>query len=187
MRLCAGFPVSAEPMTPFLAGQVFARDRKPGKANRWEQCAKSQWWLASQLANNKMDRLAALTLYRYSTMVDVHELVPPAVLQKAATARPAKGEGERAYPPVAAYFGVEGSTLVQADTDDQGKFLRARVVSRKITVPGVRDNPPLAFETLLDAASLDYAETRRRYPQDKAQTYRFEMNWRLNEGEHEAR
>ena len=184
-RLRAGLPISAEPMTPYLAGQVFARDRAPGKSGRWEQCAKSQWWLASQLASGKIGRLEALTLYRYSTMVDAHEFVPAAVMQKLAAAPPA--EGDRAYPPVAAFFNVEGTTTVQTDTDDQGKFLRARVVSRKITVPGVRDNPPVAFETLLDAASVDYAKTKRSYPADKDQTHRFEINWRLTEGEHAAR
>ncbi len=183
-RLRAGLPVTAEPMTPYLAGQVFDRARKPGKSDRWEQCAKSQWWLASQLAGGNVDRTAALTLYRYSTMLDVHEFVPTAVLQEAAATRP--GEGKHAYPRVATYFQAEGVTIVQADTDALGNFLKARVVSRKVTVPGVRDNPPVGFETLLDAASLDYAK-ERSYPADKAFSYQFEMAWRLDEGEHEAR
>jgi hypothetical protein len=183
-RLRAGLPVTAEPMTAYLAGQVFNRDRNPGKSDRWEQCAKSQWWLASQLARGKVDRTAALTLYRYSMMLDVHEFVPTTVGQKAAATRPT--EGKPAYPPVAAYFQAEGSTTVQAETDALGKFLKARVISRKIAVPGVRDNPPVAFETLLDAASLDYAE-KRSYPAGKATTLQFEMVWRLREGEDEAR
>jgi hypothetical protein len=138
--LRAGSPVSVAPMTPYLAGQVFARDRKPGGSHRWAQCARSQWWLASQLAGGKVDWLAALTLYRYSMMVNVIDFVPDDVREKVAAARPT--EGEPAYPPVAAYFNLEGTTTVQAETDAQGKFRKAQVVARKLTVPGVRDNRP---------------------------------------------
>jgi hypothetical protein len=51
----------------------------------------------------------------------------------------------------------------------------------------VRDNPPVAFETLLDAASLHYAESRRYPAAAEAQTHRFEMSWRLRKDEDEAR
>lgn len=176
-RLRAGLPVTAQPMTPYLAWQIFARDRKPGPADRWQQCAKSQWWLASQLADGKSDRTLALAVYRYSTMIiDVRGFVPDAAIQKAAAAH--RTESQPSYPPVAVYFNVEGSTTVQAETDDQGRFLKARVISRDIKVPGVRDNPPIAFETLLDAAALDYA-AKRSYPDAKAASQPFALNWRL--------
>jgi hypothetical protein len=175
-RIRAGLPVTAGPMTPYLAGQIFDRDRKPGPADRWQQCAKSQWWLASQLAGGKTDRTLAIAVYRYSTMIDVHDFVPDSVIRKAAAARPT--EGQQAYPPVAAHFNVEGSTTVQAETDDHGRLLKAQVISREIKVPGVRDNPPVAFETLLDAAALDYA-AKRSYPDAKAARQQFVINWRL--------
>ena len=76
---------------------------------------------------------------------------------------------------------------MEAVTDAEGKFLKAHVVSRKITVPGVYDNPPIAFESLLDAASLDYAEKRHKYPLGKNQTVRFEIQWRLSEADNEVR
>lgn len=175
-RLRAGLPVTAQPMVPYLAWQIFNRDRKPGPADRWQQCAKSQWWLASQLAGGKSDRTLALAVYRYSTMIDVHDFVPASVIEKAAATR--RTEGQQPYPPVAAYFNVEGSTTVQAETDEHGRFLKAQVVSREIKVPGVRDNPPLAFETLLDAAALNYA-AKRSYPDAKAARQQFAINWRL--------
>ncbi|WGG49881.1 hypothetical protein [Rugamonas sp. DEMB1] len=186
-RMRAGLPVVAEPMAPALARRLFDRDRKPGQStgsNRWHKCAKSQWWLASQLASGKIDKMTALTLYRYSTMADARDYAPASVVQEGATARP--NEEQPAYPPVAALFNVEGSTTVEAHTDDQGKFLKAQVVSRKITVPGVYDNAPIAFESLLDAASLDYAEKRKKYPPGNNSTVRFELQWHLSEDENEV-
>jgi hypothetical protein len=178
-RLRAGLPISAEPMTPFLAAKVFGRNRKPGRSDRWQQCAKSQWWLASQLANGKTDPTAALTLFRYSTMLDVRELAPAAYVASAGAVKPA--EGQLTYPPEATFFQVEGTTTIQADKDADGKLLKASVVARKIKVPGVRDNQPLAFETLFDAASLDFAR-KRSYPADKDASLKFELVWRLAEG-----
>jgi hypothetical protein len=186
-RMRAGLPVVAEPMVPALAARLFDRNRKPGQSDgraRWEKCAKSQWWLASQLASGKIDKMTALTIYRYSTMADANEFAPASVVQKTAAAH--ANEGKQTYPPVAAYFNVEGSTTVEALTDEQGKFLKAQVVSRKITVPGVYDNAPIAFESLLDAASLDYAEKRQKYPPGNNTTVRFELKWYLSEGENEV-
>ena len=177
-RLRAGLPVTAEPMAPSLAGMVFNRQRKPGPSDRWEQCAKSQWWLASQLDVAKADRALALAVYRYSTMLDVRAFVPVSAMKAPASGTTGGREG---YPPEAAYFAVEGMTTVQADSDDHGNFLKARVVSRKITVAGVRDNPPVAFETLLDAAALDVA-AKRRYPDGRATSDRFDTAWHLEGG-----
>lgn len=174
--LRAGLPVSAEPMSPFLAARVFDRKPHTGSADRWELCARSQWWLASQLAGGKTDRAAALAVYRYSTMVNAYDYLPPEVEQKAAQDRQAS-DGT-AYPPAAAYFNLQGVTTVQAELDDQGKRLKAQVVSRKLTVPGVRDNPPLAFETLLDAAALELAE--KRVPAAaRAAGFKIDLVWRL--------
>ncbi len=175
IRVRAGLQVSAEPMTPFLAVQIFYRLRKPGQSDRWEQCAKSQWWLASQLASGKADRTLALAVYRYTTMLDVREFVPDSAMKPPASLS-AGGNGP--YPPTAAYFNVEGTTTVQAETDDHGKLLKAQVVSRKITVSGVRENRPVAFESLLDAATLDVA-AKRHYPDGKATSDRFDIAWHL--------
>jgi hypothetical protein len=174
--LRAGMPVTVEPMTPFLAWQLFMRNRKPGKPDRWEQCAQSQWWLASQLADGKADRTKALAVYRYSTMLDVGDFVPSSVMKGPAATRPE--DGKQTYPPAARYFDAEGSTTVEVETDVNGKFVDARVVGREITVPGVRDNPPVAFEALFDAAALDYF-AKRSYADGKAGRHEFKLVWRL--------
>jgi hypothetical protein len=184
-RLRTGLPIDAEPMTAFLAGLIFARDSKPGLSERWEQCAKSQWWLASQLKHGNTDRAQALTLYRYSNMVGAQDFVPDHVAQKVATNLAAGTKSS--YPPVATYFQVEGVTTVQSEVDELGKFIRAQVVSRKLKVPGVRDNPAIAFETLLDAATLDYAEKGRTYPADKGKILIFEMVWSSSESQDAGR
>jgi hypothetical protein len=177
-QMRAGMPVNALPMTPSLAGKLFELDRKPDKPNRWEQCAKSRWWLASQLAGGKIDRTAAMNLYRHSTMFDVLDEVPDEVMETAKAASALAGE--QTYPPAASYFRVEGSTTIQVDISAEGKALNSRIVSRKIKVPGVRDNRPVAFEALLDQAALDYA-SKRSYPVGKATKGQFEMVWNLKE------
>ncbi|MBV8465464.1 MAG: hypothetical protein JO218_05935 [Burkholderiales bacterium] len=182
-RLREGLPVAAVPMTPFLAGQLFSRDRKPGKPDRWEQCAKSQWWLQSQLADGRIDRKQALTVYRYSTMLDAADFVPPSFKLKVDAAREA--EGKPGYPLAATYFKVEGTVSLLASTDEQGRAFNAEIAGRQLRVPGVRGNRPLAFETLLDDASIDYAR-RRSYPVGKAGQLQFVMQWSLSEDSHGA-
>ena len=189
-RMRTGMPVVAEPMAPGLSVWLFDRDRKPGQSDgaerwdRWVRCVKSQWWLASQLAEGKVDKMAALTIYRYSTMVNAGEYAPASASRNAAAARP--GEGKPAYPPVAAFFGAQGSTTVEALTDGQGKFIKAQVVARKIAVPGVHDNTPIAFDTLLDAAALDHAEKRQKYALGTDPVVRFELLWKLSEANNEV-
>ncbi|MDR7298735.1 hypothetical protein J2X16_004103 [Pelomonas aquatica] len=183
-RLREGLPVAAAPMTPFLAAQVFARDRKPAKPDRWEQCARSQWWLQSQLADVKTDRTRALTVYRYSTMLDVNDFVPAGYKPKAASA--SRADGKPAYPAVASFFHVQGESTLQVNVDDQGKAFKTEVVAREMRVPGVRGNRPLAFEALLDDAALDYAR-QRSYPTGKAGKAEFVMEWNLDKGSDEAK
>lgn len=182
-RLREGLPVAAAPMTPFLAGQLFARDREPGKPDRWERCAKSQWWLLSELADGKTDRMQALTVYRYSTMLDAADFVPHGFKPKAGAAKEVDGRPD--YPLAATYFHVEGNVSLQASTDEQGRAYKAEITARQLRVPGVLGNRPLAFETLLDEASLDYAR-RRSYPVGNARQVQFAMQWNIKEDGHGA-
>ena len=60
------------------------------------------------------------------------------------------------------------------------------MVARKITVPGVHDNAPIAFDTLLDATALDYAEKRQKYAPGTDPVVRFELLWKLSEANNEV-
>lgn len=181
-RLRERLPVAAAPMSPVLAKRVFARDRSAA-VDRWERCARSQWWLRSQLEDGKTDPAQALAVYRYSMMLDVRDLVPPSYRSKPRTGQQA--QAKPAYPPVASYFMVEGTMTLDVRLDSQGKPVDAVVVARDIRVPGVRHNRPVAFETLLDEASVAFAR-QRSYTDGKAQRGRFELSWRLDEDDDEA-
>lgn len=177
-QLREGLPVTAAPMTPFLARMVFARDRRPDAPDRRERCAISQWWLQTQLAAPGTDRAKALQVFRYSLLPDVEELLPEQV--KADT------RGDSSYPRAARHFGVQGSTTVRARVDAQGQVQRAEVVARNIRVPGIRDHRPLAFEALLDGAAL--AKMReRRFSAQPEQEVRLEFVWKLEGDERGAR
>lgn len=177
-QLREGLPVTAAPMTPFLARMVFARDRRPDAPDRRERCAISQWWLQTQLAAPGTDRAKALQVFRYSLLPDVEELLPEQV--KADTS------GDSSYPRAARHFGVQGSTTVRARVDAQGQVQRAEVVARNIRVPGIRDHRPLAFEALLDGAAL--AKMReRRFSAQPEQEVRLEFVWKLEGDERGAR
>jgi len=184
-RLRGGLPVAASPMSPFLAAQVFARGHAPGKPDRWEQCARSQWWLQSQLADAKADRAKALTVYRYSTMMDANEFIPTAYKPKPKSETPDAASGKPSYPRAAAYFHVEGLMAIQVHLDGQGKATQPEVVARQLKVPGVRGDRAVAFETLLDDAALDYAR-QRSYPVGKTGVAKFEMQWNLDKDGDEA-
>ena len=99
---------------------------------------------------------------------------------------PNPGKTTPGYPRVANFFRVEGSTTVLSELDAQGRLLAAQVVDRKIQVPGVRDNPPVAFEGVFDAATLDYAK-RRSYVGTTATKVRTELVWKLSGDDDAAR
>jgi hypothetical protein len=183
-RLRESLPVTAVPMTPFLAGQVFARDRKVGKPDRWEQCATSQWWLQSQLAEPNADRRQALVVYLYSTMPDPDDFVPEADNSNSGPTRSA--DGKPSYPRSARYFQAEGATTLKVSLNDQGHVIKAEVVSRDLQVPGVRNNRPVAFETLFDGAALEFAR-QRTYSAGRAREEQFVLTWTLSEDGHEDR
>lgn len=182
-QLRNGLPAAALPMAPFLAAQVFARGHAPGKPDRWEQCARSQWWLQSQLADDRADRAKALTVYRYSTMLDATDFIPAGYKPKPNA--PAADPGKPPYPRAANYFHVEGLVTIRVHLDGQGKATQAEVVARQVQVPGVHSGRVVAFETLLDDAALDYAR-QRSYPTGKTGVAQFEMQWNLDKDSDEA-
>jgi hypothetical protein len=169
----AGMPQKTEPMVPFLAQAVLDSQWRPGQAKRWEQCARSQWWLSSQLAAGSPPA-QALTAYRYATLPTLRDwLNDPTVL------RDLEVQPDGGYPPLVARIGLEGTVRVLVDTDEAGRFQRARVLSRRLGVPGMGEDPPVAFEALLDASSLAQA-ARQSYPANGRTRREIELVWRLS-------
>lgn len=179
LRLRAGESVAALPMTPFLAGQVFDTHWQAGHPDRWERCARSQWWLQTQLADGRTDPRQALALFRYATMLQADDFIPRG--DAAASAAAPRSVGGAAYPRDAAYFSVEGNVTLDVDTDDQGGEVRATVATRELHVPAVLDNRPVAFETMLDDPALGLAKAHR-FPPGKAGSTRFVTVWKLEGG-----
>lgn len=176
-RMKANLPVDAQPMTPYLAAQLFKLDRPKGLLDDREACALHQWWLRSRLAANPASRQEALNVHRYATLFDLAQWVP---------SKPSGGQGEAGpklgeYPAAASYFHVEGIISVLAILDANAKPLRAQVDKRALRVPGVRHNRPVAFETLLDQASIAYA-MQRPYAKGSLAQVTFDIDWNLKDG-----
>lgn len=173
LQLRAGLPQKTEPMVPFLAQAVLDSQWRPGQAKRWEQCARSQWWLASQLAAGSPPA-QVLTAFRYATLPTLRDwLNDPTVL------RDLEVQPDGGYPPLVAQIGLEGTVRVQVHTDEAGRFQRARVLSRRLSVPGMGESPPVAFEALLDASSLAQA-ARQSYPANGSTRREIDLVWRLS-------
>jgi hypothetical protein len=182
----AGLPHSAEPMSPFLARQVFSQTRAASNPDRFELCARNQWWLASQLAGKKVSRTDALNQYRYAALFDVRYFVPANILRKSTT-EPTAEDKRPAYPPAASFFMVQGLTKMQVEADEQGRFVQAVVIARDIKVPGITDNPPVAFEMLLDGAAVEHAKQQHSASPKTAGKYQFDLIWKLDGSEHATR
>lgn len=180
--LRTGLPAATVPMTPFLAVRVFALKRSPDRPTAWERCAKSQWWLQSQLAEGKVDPAQALRIYRYATMLDLSALIPPGYAVPPAGEQ---GDAPPPYPPAAGYYGISGVLTLRASVDEQGQPLTVQLVKRQVYGPGVRGNPPVAFETVFDAVAIDMAK-RRSYPAGKKGVMQFDLAWNLHEDDRDA-
>lgn len=175
-RLRAGLTVDAEPMSPLLAGMVFSRDRKEGEDDPWQRCGIGQWWVASQLARGQLTKPQALAALRRLHAYDALAVGAPDSVLRAEAAH--SRSQDLAYPPIAVHFEVEGRTMAEVQVDVEGRVLSARVIERALRVPGVRDNPPLAFETLLDGITLRAARLRPFKP-GLPGPQRVEFAWRL--------
>ena len=62
---------------------------------------------------------------------------------------------EDGYPRQARRFDVERSVRVEFRVDAQGRVLASRIVERRLRARDRQGSRPLAFETLLDEASLE--------------------------------
>lgn len=149
-RLRSGDAVPEAPMPPALADSAFKGELVPGTSDI--QCALHQWGLAQALRHETP--VSALVAWRYATLHTAAEWYP----------QPPKDAKPTDYPPAATFGLVTGTTIVEATRDASGRYQSGRVVERRIDAPGVRDNPPVAFETIFDAPSLLMAPQRANLP-----------------------
>ena len=147
MRLRSGEAKPDVAMPPFLADNVF----KAEPETLATRCALHQWGLARALRGGAAPG-AALLSWRYASLKPVDDWTDPATV--------AAGGAPADYPRVAQIWAVTGSVDVRVAADAQGRYASARVATRHVVVPGVTDNPPVAFETVFDAASLKAAPQR---------------------------
>jgi len=149
-RLRSGAAAPDAPMPPVLADTLF----KDEAGEPWNglSCARHQWGLAHALRRGEPAPLA-LAAWRYAMIRTSSDWAPP----------PPAGAKARAptdFPRVAQHDGVSGSVAVRVTVDAQGRFGSAAIADRRLVVPGVRDNPPVAFARVFDAASLAMAPGR---------------------------
>jgi hypothetical protein len=161
---------AAPPMPPIVAMNLLRRGADDEQLHRAVRCAGFQWALQQTLAADGTPPAQAWLAWRYA-------MLPTADFWFSQPERDAKG-GD--YPPVAQRLSVEGAVTVELTARDSADAAApfARIASRNITVPGVRGVRPVAFETLLDAASLKRAATAR-IPADSRGRRRVEYLWRL--------
>jgi hypothetical protein len=156
------------PMAPVVADILLGQqdfERKVGPL----PCAVTQWWFREQRAADPAAGEAALLAVRYEWM--------PAVTAWSETEKSSSGGAKQGeYPPLAARWDVTGTVLVDVAIDATGART-ARIAERRIAVAGVRGVRPVAFEALLDEASLQRGEAAQ--PTTDKRNLRLEFKWSL--------
>jgi hypothetical protein len=142
----------ALPLTPTLAWQTLgAQAPEELRRNTLALCALRQWNLALEQHETggplPSERWSAHRQARMRSAMDwfTHLADQP--------------KASSGYPAVAQRLEVEGAVTLEVELDTQGLFSKATVVRRRLTVPGVRDQRPIAHETLFDDLSIERART----------------------------
>jgi hypothetical protein len=137
-------PADEPPLPPVLARALLVSPRQA--LDDGSRCALAAWWLRREAARPGARPAELLLTARYALSLEVAAFPAPL------TERPASASD---YPALARRFGVEGSITVHGRVRTGAAGLeQPRVAERRITVPGIRGQRPVAFETLLDQASL---------------------------------
>ncbi len=167
-------PPHAPAMVPVLAAAFFANEQPP--TNPRLRCLSRLWRLQAALAA-RLPADAAWAAFTYASSPKIDDWMPAAAGASTDNAE---------YPTLARRFEVQGTVLVEVQLDAQGRILGSRIASRNLTAMeqvGVR---PLAFETLLDEASLKRAAREAMPPpaaadlKDGVARRRLELVWRLH-------
>lgn len=143
------------PMPPVLAASVFVPAGAHPMLDDWLlDCAQAGWAARSLVAADAAPTPEQVLALRYATMLRAEHTLP-SFKDDEPPPEPT------AYPALARRWGVTGDVTVETDVDAAGQVQRTRVVARRISVPGVRDARPVAFETMLDAPALAAAARRK--------------------------
>ena len=165
-------------LPPVLASRLVVDPVRPLDTDM--VCALHRWGLANVVKAEPARAREALVAYRYAMMPLAAEVLGSKEDAKALAGAEASG----AYPPFAARYGVEGTVTLIVTTDLDGRFKKAVVVDRAITVQGLRGRP-VAFETVLDGASIARAAAGTYPKPDPAPSRdgmverRQQIHWRL--------
>lgn len=151
-RLRNGTEAPDAQMPPVLTASVLKDG--PEEPGDGLTCARHQWGLARALRRGDPPA-QALNAWRYASIRTEAAWAPPA--PAGATPRAVND-----FPYIAQRDGVSGWVVVRVAIDAQGRFASAAITDRHVVVPGVRDNPPVAFATLFDSATLATAPLRLR-------------------------
>jgi hypothetical protein len=147
-------------MTPVLAWSRLVRRKSDAIT-----CSVRQWWLQHALLSPGAEGRSLAEAIRYDTLPLPTYESPPA-------GQPADG-----YPVAAMRHGVEGVLQVHARLAG-GRLQNPVVASRRITVPGLEGERPIAFETIFDEQTLARARQARQEGPD-ADRVTVEFVWRL--------
>ena len=143
-RTGAALPLALPPaLSWYLFDEVSnAATRRPASI----VCTLRQWSLQSQLrASGGVLSDAQWWAHRFARM-------PDALTWRGRDANAMRGDSK--YPELARRLDVEGTVRVAVTLDAQGRVVRTAVVGRDIRAAGIREQLPLAFETLLDEAAV---------------------------------
>lgn len=165
----------ARALPPVLAAALRADKQSYERLPSNLRCALHQWWLQESIQRGTPPA-AALAAFRYGTLITVTDRSAGTDAGSAPVRDIAAPSGKPRYPRLAGFFAAEGSTTIKVKLDAAGKAVEAHVVARKVTVPGIRDARPLAFETIFDHAALSHALKERRYEADPSPV--FELAWK---------
>lgn len=162
-------------LPPILAADL-AANKPYAEMHPEVQCLLQQWWLRDSLRRGAAPA-GVLNAFRYGTMLSVSERL--AGIFEQAGAKPEASDGKPAFPRLASRFLITGATILSAQLDANARPRRVAVVQRKINVPGIRDERPVAFENIFDQTAIDYG--MKGFPYDKAAAtpFKFQLQWTL--------
>ena len=177
-RLRTGGPRPVLALPPVMAWQVLSERTGYDNMAVQYQCAFQRWWLLESLAKGQ-PAAAVLNAFRYGTMVTATERYGDS-FDSPEDRQAASPKDRLVFPKVAQRFEAVGTTSVARAFDASGKTIRASVVERKITVPGIRGVRPIAFEDAFDAVSVQHVLRMRAPDAGKPAPEKvFQMVWSL--------